>query len=543
MRPSKTLLSFSLMALLSLPSYASDLFDGYQSGAAPQKWTDGNGGKYYYGGEMTYRFKRTSPYKDIVEVRPPGIKAGCNGISISGGFFHLLGLDDIKDQLSSASQGAAMGVLVGIVYSMPGLGDAFDKVHNYLRMFQGLMSNSCQNSAAATRQAITNLRAQYNSDPSKMGPVESAIGGFYSGLWSSADGAKKMIDGGADGVVEQVKNLPIFTKQTQGVALKAAKANLSLGSTGKAFIIGNETNIKTFVDANAQTLPSGVKAPFAESTLSDLSRIINNEEKLNAAMFTFVFMGYEALSYEHMPKADDVNETVIAEDIQKTMYGTGFSGGEPVYNRPLYTSTTNTADLANTLMYGNGTGNITIKNIKVVPYYYAPKATSTSASSDSEIKGILFGLAEETTQTMSYPWKGFFNEGYEYMENTIFGDGTRRPTIPAAFPNMRTYIDTLKMMRKTDNEAYIRSLMSMLAKKNAVMLLQSVVFEMQAHMKEGTTKDDQDIIRAQVDQIYKTLEHLNTSDASINDTIAIFERIERDHKANVARGTSFLQKN
>lgn len=506
---------------------ASEWFEGYETGSSPQKWTDGGGGKYYYGGNISYRFKRQTTFKPLVEISPPGIKAGCNGLSISGGFMHMLGLDDIKEQLQSATQGAMMGVVVGIVYSLPGIADAFDKVTKYVRLLQQLLSQSCQMTAQLTKSYIEKERAKVDD---KVPGNENAVGTIFSGL-HAADGLwDDTMKKGDAYLEEQIGKLG--TSEAESKKAPARDAQAMCGQTCKIASKGEGSNIKTFVANN------GVNGSvFAETTVSNLSTIMTNEENRRSLEFSIVFLGYYAIEEGLKNLTKDEFAKKMTEEIKTG----GKAKSTPTYERGLFFSSNNLdgASIVKTLMNGAAGGKIKMPNIKLYPYYTT--TTDGAGKTNEEIYGVLFGTKDtgsDASGGYEYEWKGLETEGYDYLRKVVIdGDGNVRPTIPALLPGFNRYVATLKTMyrKNAGNTAYIEGMIRVLARKNAAMLLNAVVYEMEsilAQAKEGDRKEGEKSILA----IKEKLKSIKDEDASILELVEMFEKEERKQSAEITGG-------
>lgn len=528
MTKKKRTISASLVAFIIIqaasPAYSGAMFDGYETGATPKSWVDGGGGRYMYGGNISYRFKRDTSFKPIFEIEPPGLKAGCGGISVSGGFIHLLGLDEIKTQLQSAGQGAMMGVVVGLVYSLPGIGDAFSKVHMFIRSLQQLLSNSCQMTAQATKAFIDQQRdLQKNGKP---GPNETEVGAVFNGLNSTVSGWISSLNGGDDVLKDNIKNLPTSTDSAKKAPAREAAAMCT--HTCQVAAKSNMPNIQTYVQNNANG------KVYTQAQISNLPNIITDADRLRALEFAIVFMGYYGTDV--FPKDKSVDEN--AQNFTNIIKAGGGAISKPTFERGLAFAggNTNGDQLAKLLLYGTDSGVLMLPNIKIFPYY----AESKNGDKIIDVNyGVLFGSKDTATDnTYEYQWKGFVTEGTTYLKDIIINNNvSAKPTIPSAFPNMSHYINVIRTQyRKGNNDAYVMSLINLLAKKNAVMLLQNVVFEMQTKLTEVGAGEETKAYKDAIDTIYKELERMNAADAGIADTIAIFEKIEREQTLDVTSG-------
>ena len=100
------------------------------------------------------RFNQSDTYPEpIFRLSPPQMQVGCNGISIKGLFASIISLDRFSEMLKNAGASFAWGVVVGLVYSLPGVGAAFRMLDQWAKKIQQLMANACQ-SGIAVGQAI-----------------------------------------------------------------------------------------------------------------------------------------------------------------------------------------------------------------------------------------------------------------------------------------------------------------------------------------------------------------------------------------------------
>jgi len=100
--------------------------------------------KYMYGGSIVYKFKNNSMSNaPLFAFEAPKIKAGCNGVSITGGFMQVLGLDGLSDQLRNSSTAIVYGIIIGLIYSTPAISQALDKVRAIANWLQKFNQDAC----------------------------------------------------------------------------------------------------------------------------------------------------------------------------------------------------------------------------------------------------------------------------------------------------------------------------------------------------------------------------------------------------------------
>lgn len=92
-----------------------------------------------------FRFGPGLSYPEpIFNVSPPQISAGCNGLSIKGMFASIISLTQMEEQLKNAGASIAWGIVVGLIYSLPGIGAAFRMIDTWAKKIQQLLANACQ---------------------------------------------------------------------------------------------------------------------------------------------------------------------------------------------------------------------------------------------------------------------------------------------------------------------------------------------------------------------------------------------------------------
>ena len=530
----KKTVSLFLIGILSFematPLLASDLFDGYQSGSSPKQWTDGGGGKYMYGGDFTYRFKRNTVFKPLLEIKPPGIKAGCNGISISGGFIHFLGLDEIKEQLQSASEGAMMGVVVGIVYSLPGIADAFDKVQKYVRLLQQILSQSCQMSAKYTKDWIDSQRKAANAPGGSAGS-ENAMGQLFNKIDNWADTLNK----GDDLLEEKVLGIFKTTDLNATSNDPTHKSMLQCNQTCQIARKNASADFKTFVETNSV---AGSGKTYADGTISQLNQIVKNDERKRALEFQMIFVGYDASS--------EIPEEMSKENYAKLVVQNLKTGGLPIskteHQRGLFYDAVNINGESAVSILMNGTPDGIIKMPKIGMRVYYTDGKNADGSYADRSYAVLFkpvsAVDSADIQGYEYPWKGLVKEGVVYLTDVVNGvTPAPAPTIPTVFPGMKKYVQILRTQFKSNPASgpFVENMISYLAQRNAVMLLQSIIFETQNTLDGKNQAEDKQQSEV-IAKLQEEVDRINKSSTTISEAVSIFEKLEREHDAGITGG-------
>ena len=92
-----------------------------------------------------YRFGPSAMnYEPLYYVSPPDISVSCSGFNMKGLFVSILGWDRISKMLKSSGSSFAWGVVVGLVYSLPGIFSSFKMLNTWAKKIQQLLQNSCK---------------------------------------------------------------------------------------------------------------------------------------------------------------------------------------------------------------------------------------------------------------------------------------------------------------------------------------------------------------------------------------------------------------
>ena len=296
-----------------------------------------------------------------------------------------------------------------------------------------------------------------------------------------------------------------------------------------------DQEIKTFV-ANHRAVADQT---YGDGTLNDMGELITNNERLRGFLFSTVFFGYYAIDENDFPK--ELSKDDYAAHLVQQLGTGGTPQAKSEYQRGLFYYGNNVSgkQVVDILLNGLDANNsiLRLPKIKVRAYY---SETNSSVNGYSDVASVvLFGKPEQASDAsgFEYAWKGLIREGQSYLQDIIIGGRTSTPTIPSVFPGMSRYVNVLKTQyRAGQSDAYINSLITLLAKKNAVMLLQSIVYEMQSMLNSIKDETGRKAQEEAIDAIYKELERLNQSDASIADTIEIFDKIEKEHGQDITSG-------
>lgn len=151
----KTIAVFvSVSIFFTSSAWADSFFDDILMNATPAGVyrTGPRGDINIYTGGVFLRFGSAYDYPPpLFSITPLRFSAGCGGLSIKGMFMQLAGLDRLAEMLKNAGTSLAWGVVVGLVYSLPGVFKAFDFLNAWAKKIQQLLANACASGYAIGR--------------------------------------------------------------------------------------------------------------------------------------------------------------------------------------------------------------------------------------------------------------------------------------------------------------------------------------------------------------------------------------------------------
>jgi len=176
----------------------SDMADGFQN--SYMNITKGvdikvNGGKILSSPSLYFKFGSAyESYEPIFHISPLAISVGCGGFSIKGMFMSILGIDRIQEMLKSSATSFAYGIVVGLIYTMPGIFHAFQMLNQWAKKIQELMNNAC-NMGKKVGEALGNKLG--------MPAITDSINGFFDKI-PSPDGIIGSSDAMADSLIKLI---------------------------------------------------------------------------------------------------------------------------------------------------------------------------------------------------------------------------------------------------------------------------------------------------------------------------------------------------
>lgn len=499
-------LSVSLLA--GSANASTSLKDMFLKNSTPPSNANIGGTHYYSGGSFNLKFKDNSyAFKPWINGEPPRFHMGCNGISLSGGFISLLGLNDIKDQINHAVVAFAWGVIMAIKATIPLVAQVFEALQKWARTIQKLLQNACAmgQALASNNPMVKNLNNKLTEYASSKGykKVKDDLGSFSA----AADTFSNWIDNSIDGNKTAAKAMTgqLITSLTKGKTISLA--TLYFGS-----YLPKPTNSDAvfytddLYDIYHKKI-DGIDLSVSDDTAFDKAVLFHK-----LAILCFGEIGISKADFNKLTKIVDASSDAsggggTGKLNKNKLKGAGLKAlSEGItlmkgFNSIPIKSVLDTSNIYDFLIKGaksvsstacDNTGKCTIPDYKVLYIYTKTESavnssgTSNASTSSSKSKNILkvFTLVEaEGSHTITLQWDGFFQPSLDYIRNEVkteaglttykFLNNSAPSTTPSSsaiiLPGINKYINILGLLAKKQGgeDNYIYYLENLLAQRNA----------------------------------------------------------------------------
>lgn len=128
-------------------------------------------------GSFGFRIKQDLLDLPVYTINPPRASLSCSGLDLDAGFIAALDLGIFKQLLEQGGGTAAWGLMLGLVYSLPGVADTFQKLNEWGRMAQTLGQNACNlgKAVGATIGARLFQGAKNEAEDAGLGSAKSSV--------------------------------------------------------------------------------------------------------------------------------------------------------------------------------------------------------------------------------------------------------------------------------------------------------------------------------------------------------------------------------
>ncbi|HAK87634.1 MAG: hypothetical protein A2X55_08925 [Nitrospirae bacterium GWB2_47_37] len=95
-------------------------------------------------GSVSFRLKNDVLGKPAFSVTPPRAAISCSGMDFDAGMISMLNLDVFEQLLSQGGASLSWGIMIGMVYSLPGVSESWQKLQEYARLGQKIFQSPCE---------------------------------------------------------------------------------------------------------------------------------------------------------------------------------------------------------------------------------------------------------------------------------------------------------------------------------------------------------------------------------------------------------------
>jgi hypothetical protein len=535
------------------------------------------GATYFSGPSVEFRFMGGNGYAPLISYSVPKIKAGCNGLSLDGGFVSLLGLDDIKDQLKDAGASLAWGVVVGLVMSLPAISQTFETVQRWVRKIQQLLQGAC----GAGKQIGVNLANMISKEFQTEVMDEVAQNdnfkeakNFLNSIEDKWDKTEDFIDNalgmGENGKASVKKNISKYTLKT----LNGTRDR----SLGKLFSYYDLSGVKTSGETFEGTL-SAILSPTASFETITKSLSVSEKEsfvqdammfKLRAAIkgVTAVEFNSDAELLFDLAGGDLSNgaDKDKAKNFMKTLMSnpTNFQEITTHTTSPIIDKSFLPIFLMNGFKDINDLDSVCksgmcreegfrIPNYKVkylnIPLKADRDNTSTLSNQDTRFEAVYLIGEETSSATETTEWAGFLEgskKGIDYILAKKKGQTLSVPNTPLVLPNINRYLSIIHKIevRNGGSNPLTDNLKANLARANAIFATKSLLKEIEhgvGSLFTGSTKlttgkelDDKEMysFNQSMKDIKTMLDDEYQDNAYLNEIENLYDKIEQNMRKN-----------
>lgn len=115
-------------------------------------------------GSMNFRLNTSALTEPLVTFTPPRATLSCAGMDFDAGQLSMLNMSMIEDMVSNFGGQAAWGVIMGLVYSTPGISEGLSKLNEITRWSQALTQSPCEIGMALGQSAGKKIWGEKTTD-------------------------------------------------------------------------------------------------------------------------------------------------------------------------------------------------------------------------------------------------------------------------------------------------------------------------------------------------------------------------------------------
>lgn len=465
-------------------------------------WDDPSSGmKYMTGGGIKIKFKQGSTnFTPWVKGSMPSYSIGCNGISISGGFVGLLGLNDIENQLKDAGAAFAWGILTGLAYSLPVIGDVFAKIQKWARTIQRLLQNAC----SIGQNLAKNSEAKKEIDTALQDNLIEQGFDKVKTYMDSADEQltelEKFVDCQGEPACLKRRDSTIGKMLTDALGITSGKGvnNAPGGTTASSLMklknVGTNTTYK--------------EIPLHEILNTSNSHIQLTEEDILNIKLSLLFFGDIALGKDPRVEIADLfkDDGTLDEAAVKATGKEILANAKSLAKKKFELVSPKLTDIKNVvdILINGSNSTLYVPNYKVGILSVAPKSGTATKNTTAVYLIKERDDANKNHANLALNWAGFYKEGVKqiYASLNQTSQGTSDPLltipvstttsgtitkdyVPVLIPQFARYVKELRQIVKSDSSKSfsVNKIALKLAQVNAALATNALVEEITARVK------------------------------------------------------------
>jgi len=112
----------------------------------------------FTGPSLGFRLNTSLINKPILSWQAPRVTLSCAGLDFDAGWLSMMNLDTLAQMLQQAGASFMWGVAIGLVYSLPGIAEAYDMLQKWGRYAQFLGMDACRIGLSLGKNIATSFR-------------------------------------------------------------------------------------------------------------------------------------------------------------------------------------------------------------------------------------------------------------------------------------------------------------------------------------------------------------------------------------------------
>ncbi|MEV9477562.1 conjugal transfer protein TraH [Aliarcobacter butzleri] len=500
-----------------------------------------SGGTYLSGGAIEVRFKTSGNYPPIFAFGAPSLKASCRGITFDAGYAMFMNLERLGQQLSQAGTSLAYGVLIGLVYTMPGVEQAFTKLNEWSQWLQSFLNESC------------NIGTNFGKE----------IG---TSLWKDVEGASNWVNNNIPSPSEyldkptDVNNL-LSRIYKSGTETQQKQAEISI--INKVFADSKGSAIASYINSLIKKGEENIN--FNKNELIEIQNLDNIGLTQSSQMMVYFISSIMSNVAVEQNAINQLAKNIKGKDEEKIAEMLEELGSEKTARTIQARNNITPRDFISFIL--NGTKNPSSMAIVGGLNMQGLKVALVSLNNKMGVKDEFIVLTDQTTGSATNAFNDF--EGYiQESKNLVYKTyneqlvklrgvtGTSElnnivPKVTSAYPMMYDIIRNLvlttpkkELLNKDSYDSEITEILNYIAYKNAIALagiaIENVNHAIKSAITEGSTiKKDSTITDANSNNMFNYENHIKT----LNDQLKVLNEAITSLKIELKKVSDDVEKN